>query len=277
MDDTRTESEHCFAPSPFAHVILTNDRGVILDLRHDTFLGLNSMARQIWMHIVEGNTPLETASLLATRYEVEPAQLLADVLKCVQVLHARELLQYCDEGRLAAHSSGETITLSGWEPDEALPLPREIRDIQAWQRPQQREAFATLLRIDELLKQVGLQTLAHALMDVPAHRVASAEDAGLREGMQAVMEASEWLPFHAACLHQYLALAWMLRRRHIHVEMVLGMYTHPFSAHVWLESQGKLLQWQAGMGYSSDVRRVEAMSVIFHTGKLATQAKEQQP
>ena len=112
-------------------------------------------------------------------------------------------------------------------------------------------------------------------MDLPAYKIIRAEDTEVQQIEEVVMEVADWLPFKAACLHQCLALAWMLRRRHMRVEVVLGMYTHPFSAHVWLESDGYIVQWKAGMGYSADFRRIESMSVIFHSGKLTAQAEGQ--
>ncbi|HYU75156.1 MAG TPA: lasso peptide biosynthesis B2 protein [Ktedonobacteraceae bacterium] len=274
--DERNDGSQRFAPTSFAHVILTDEMGVILDLCSDAFLGLSAVARHIWMYVAKGKTPLEVASLLARRYEVEPGRLLPDVLHFIHMMQERGLLACCDEEWPAPPPPVETITLEGWGSDEIVALPLEIRDARQWQVPERREAFSTLQRVDELLKQVGLKTFAHALMDLPAHRMIRAEDADVQQVADVVMEAAEWLPFKAACLHQCLALAWMLRRRHMHVEVVLGMYTHPFSAHVWLESDGHIVQWKAGMGYSADFRRIEAMSVIFHTGMLTAQAEGQQ-
>src|SRR6266487_2350037 len=62
---------------------------------------------------------------------------------------------------------------------------------------ERREAFATLQRVDELVKQVGLQTFAHALMDLPAHRMITAQDAEVQQMADALMEAADWLPFKA--------------------------------------------------------------------------------
>ena len=271
--DERNDGSQLFVPTSFAQVILTDKMGVILDLRSDAFLGLNAVARCIWVYVAEGKTPLEIASLLVHHYEVDSARLLTDVLRFIHTMEERGLLVCCDEGRAASPPPVEAITLEGWRTDEIVALPLEIRDAWQWQEPERREAFATLQRVDELLKQVGLKTFAHALMDLPAHRRIKAEDAEVQQVVKGVMETAEWLPFKAACLHQCLALAWMLRRRHMRIEVVLGMYTHPFSAHVWLESNGCIVQWKAGMGYSADFRRIETMSVIFHSGKLTAQVE----
>ncbi len=275
-NNERNDAAQRFVPTSFAHVILNDEIGVILDLRSDAFLGLSTVARQLWMYVAEGKTPLEITSLLERHYEVEQTRLLTDVLQFIHTMQERGLLERCDERRQGQRLSLETIALERWGSDSIAALPLEIRDAREWQKPERREAFATLQRVDELVKQVGLQTFAHALMDLPAHRMITAQDAEVQQMADALMEAADWLPFKAACLHQCLALAWMLRRRHVHVDVVLGMYTHPFSAHVWLESDGHIVQWKAGMGYSADFRRIEAMSVIFHTGKLTAQAEGQQ-
>lgn len=275
-NDERNDELQCFVPTSFAQFVLTDEMGVILDLRSDAFLGLSAVARRIWAYVAEGKTPLEISSLLVRRYEAESGRLLPDVLHFIHMMQERGLLQSCDEGRPALPQLVETITLEGWGPDEVVALPLEIRDTQPWQESERREAFATLQRVDELLKQVGLKTFAHALMSLSTQRIIRAEDAEVRHIADAVTEVAEWLPFKAACLHQCLALAWMLRRRHMRVEVVLGMYTHPFSAHVWLESDGHIVQWKAGMGYSADFRRIETMSVIFHSGKLTAQVEGQQ-
>jgi len=163
--------------------------GVILDLCSDAFLGLSAVARHIWMYVAKGKTPLEVASLLARRYEVEPGRLLPDVLHFIHMMQERGLLACCDEEWPAPPPPVETITLEGWGSDEIVALPLEIRDAREWQEPERREAFATLQRVDELLKQVGLKMFAHALMALPAHRIIKAEDAEVQLVADAVMEA----------------------------------------------------------------------------------------
>jgi hypothetical protein len=185
-------------------------------------------------------------------------------------MEARGLLERGDEGRPVHYQSTTAITLEGWEPDHVATLPFPATFSRRWQDPAWQESFATLEKVDELLKQVGLNTFARALIRLPAHRTITTGDAEAQRLADAVMEAADWLPFKAACLHQSLALAWMLRRRGMCVDVVIGVYTHPFSAHVWVESDRHIIQWRTGMGYYADFRRIEAMSVIFHTGTLAS-------
>jgi hypothetical protein len=262
-----------FVPTSFAHAILTDEMGVILDLHKDEFLGLSKVARQIWMQLAAGKTPLEIVPILEMQYEAEPALLLADVLQFIHTMEERSLLErYNERGQALDIPSKTIIELPPLHGAAVLPL--AIRAPREWQKPEQQEAFVTLQSVDELIKRVGLNLFASALMDLPVYRNITAEDAVMQRLAHVVTVAADWFPFKVACLHQSLALAWMLRRRDVHVDVVIGMYTHPFSAHVWLESDGYLIQWKAGMGYTADFRRVEAMSVIFHTGTRGSLAKE---
>jgi hypothetical protein len=273
-NDGRNEREQRFVPTPFAHAILDDEIGVILDLRRDEFLGLSKVARHIWVHLVAGKTPEETTSMLALLYEAEPTLLLTDVLQFIHTMEERGLLERCAKGVQALRQPSKTITFEQLSVHNDVALSSKGSAPRMWQKSEQHEAFVTLQRVDDLVKRVGLSTFASALMNLPVHRRITAEDAEVQRLTNAVTETADWLPFNAACLHQSLALAWMLRRRHLHVDVVMGIYTHPFSAHVWLESDGYMVQWRAGMGYTADFRRIEAMTVIFHTGTLTSLAKE---
>jgi uncharacterized membrane-anchored protein len=58
----------------------------------------------------------------------------------------------------------------------------------------------------------------------------------------------------------------MLRHHNILADLVIGAYTHPFSAHAWVECASQVIFWQAGLGSAVGIERVQAMQVLFHSG-----------
>lgn len=68
------------------------------------------------------------------------------------------------------------------------------------------------------------------------------------------------------CLDQCLALCWILRRRQIAAELVIGVYKFPFTAHAWLECGGKIIQWQAGLHDVEGIKALRSMAVILRFG-----------
>lgn len=68
------------------------DETIILDLASGTYFGLDPVGARIWQLIGEGHPLTEVCDRLLTEYDVERAQLEADVLRLIQELLDRGLV-----------------------------------------------------------------------------------------------------------------------------------------------------------------------------------------
>jgi transglutaminase superfamily protein len=128
------------------------------------------------------------------------------------------------------------------------------------------EAYFVLLALALTHRVLGLRQLGSVLESIPADRTASEGDPLLVHLANVVSIAADWQPYRALCLHQCLALCWMLRRRGIAAELVMGVYKFPFSAHVWLECRGNVIHWRSGLSACTGTELLRSMAVIFRTG-----------
>jgi hypothetical protein len=71
---------------------LVDDETVILDLASGMYFGLDGVGKRIWEAVSDGNNLGETATAIASEYEVDEEQAFADVLKFTSDLVERGLL-----------------------------------------------------------------------------------------------------------------------------------------------------------------------------------------
>ena len=70
-----------------------DDEAVLLNVDTGIYFGLNGIATDIWRSLEQGASLNEIVELLLNEYEVEPAQLHADVSDFLTALAARGLLR----------------------------------------------------------------------------------------------------------------------------------------------------------------------------------------
>lgn len=128
------------------------------------------------------------------------------------------------------------------------------------------EAFLSLAALGTALRVFGLRRVARLLERLNAHAIVDASDPRVRHWVALVGAAADLQPFKARCLHQCLALSWILRRRGIAAEVVMGVRKFPFTAHVWLECGGEIIQWRAGMPEGAGPRTVDSLAVVLRIG-----------
>lgn len=68
------------------------DEIVILDLANGTYYGLEAVGARIWGLIGEGKSSGEICKILLEEYEVEQANLVSDVMRLLDDLSARGLI-----------------------------------------------------------------------------------------------------------------------------------------------------------------------------------------
>jgi hypothetical protein len=134
------------------------------------------------------------------------------------------------------------------------------------------EASCALVGAVLAVRLLGLERLGAMLARIPAHETVGPFDSRAREHADALARVARWLPVPPRCLPQCLALCWMLRRRGMAVELVIGVCKFPFTAHAWVESGGAVVEWQAGLGVQSGYSLVDALAVIYRSGMDASAA-----
>jgi len=71
---------------------LVGDETVLLDLESGIYFGVDGVAQRIWESVAEGLSLRETATAIATEFEVEEAQAQADLIAFATDLVDRGLL-----------------------------------------------------------------------------------------------------------------------------------------------------------------------------------------
>lgn len=244
-----------FVASPTTIIASLNQGAVLLDLRQGAFLGLNSSATAFWRLLVDEQNSLEqTALQLATQYHLPVERVLVDLKQWVATLTQQGIL-------FPASQPIPPSEQCAWHGSDDLPL----SGILAWC-----EAWWTLKRVHHFLQCHHMLPLSHHIATLPAQKAAPSRHRVVLRLAHIIRTAASWQPYRAACLHQSLALWWMLRRRRMRADLVIGVYTYPFSGHAWVTSDDHLLFWDAGMLQYPDETFLQAMTIIFHSGEIHT-------
>jgi hypothetical protein len=252
-----------FRPAPLAMTAITSEGVILLDLHTDQFLGLNKTATTMWELLCAGKTVEEVLHFLERTYAAEPGRLRDDLTQFVATMQERRLLEPGDQfPALPAASTSLLHPPCGRKIFHLLPDSRLCAVL---------EAHLVLRWVDRTLQRSGFHALAASLAALPAQRIVTREEHMVQSLISAVSLAAAWQPFKALCLHECLALCYMLRCRHIKADLVVGAYTHPFSAHAWVECAGQIIFWQAGLGSAVGIERVQAMQVLFHSARPLVQ------
>lgn len=232
---------------------------VLLNVHTERFHLLNELSLYLWRALTEEQKTIgEVIDLLADRYPVTRDHLTSDVHVCIeQFLHERLLLPIDDPVRPELRHPFQHAS-----PFSSL---FALLCLRGWKRLPILEAYLTLGFLHHALLHGRFLDLIHHLQALPAHHLATDTTPDVTTLCTCIRRAARLHRFRARCLHQSLALCWMLRKRQIRADLVIGVYTHPFSSHAWVISGDHLLQWRAGMGPYPDQTRLAAMSVIFHS------------
>lgn len=100
-------------------------------------------------------------------------------------------------------------------------------------------ALAGLAFIDSMLHTVGFAWLRRRLLELrPVMDPAHANVATVAIAITTIERAAMYYPRRALCLQRSLLLTWLLRRRGVPVQVVIGCRPIPFYAHAWVELAG---------------------------------------
>lgn len=271
MQGLITPSSH-LVPHPEVVTLAHSTGAILFHLAEDRILALNRSAADLWGMLCQGICLDELATLWQQRtpqaLESRRLQDLEAIL--TSLVNQRYLIQAGDTPE-ETHGAGSILCQAlCWLLHQRWPFASSDWAIRLEARKTQRW-IQQLLRV----RRDGLLLQMRWLAAVPTRRCIGAQDPLLHQLRAAIATTARHLPFRSRCLHQSLALCWLLARRGIESDFVLGAYTHPLSLHAWVESGGQVIQWEAGLGKTPDPMLLAAMSVVMHSRRVRTCLPEQ--
>jgi Transglutaminase-like superfamily/Coenzyme PQQ synthesis protein D (PqqD) len=261
-----------YRSAPHVYAIVYEDQQVILDLHSGVFLGLNEVSTIMWRLLVEREmTPQAVGDAIREQYNVDAAQAHADVETFIEEMQRKQVLLQRNDSYEPGILSRRQLVARYRLVDRLLPLLGILRCIglKRWETLEWVEAWITLRSAAWWLEHRGLHPFVLQLATIPTHRCVGPADGELQRLVTHMISASRWQPFRTACLHQYLALCWMLRRRGVLAHVVIGVELFPFFAHAWLKGGPDAFQhalhWHLGIGQGQSLQRLRSLSIVFST------------
>lgn len=130
------------------------------------------------------------------------------------------------------------------------------------------EAFVVLHRITGSLQGNAFLSLMQKIVALPTHR-SSTDDPRVPRILQAVQDAARIPHAPMTCLHQSLAMCWMLRARGINVHVAIRVQQHPLLAHMIVIEDSHVLSWKPGLVSPTTLEHfLSASRLLFHSGEL---------
>ena len=217
------------------HLAITTNGGVVLDLKHDRLLKLNSVGTEMWTLLSCGMSETQVVDKIAQQYGVDPSRVAEDL---------RALLRRANELGVSPESVSiaeppEQIARKEEEPSSRA-LDQDQRVLNAM--PTTGDLFKAILGLalfDIILSSRTLETLCSVVRSWPVKPLRPVSDAAvIGQVSRAVERAAVWYPKRALCLQRSAVTTCLLRQRGIHAHMVVGVRPMPFLAHAWVEVRG---------------------------------------
>lgn len=227
---TQTSKE---VPAPYfipqhVHLCQTGNQVIFLDLRRDKYLAIGSAERQAMSGQVNGWPAHDDYPDGAARPRNPPGSSEPVIRSLLQL---GLLTSDASAGKQATHPAIESVT----EPlvEEALEQRISIG---------YRHLLKFLLACARARMTLRLRSLEHAVASVRRRKARSLRQApafDLRKNRELVAIFDRLRPFvftaKDACLFDSLALIEFLALHDSHPTWVIGVHTHPFSAHSWVQ------------------------------------------
>jgi hypothetical protein len=223
-------------PEP-SHFAITTDGGVVLDLKHDRLLKLNTVGTEMWTLLSRGMSETQVVEEIAHRYGVDQLRVGADLRALLR--RGEQMGLFPESALIAKPTEPSPLTekkqsLVGGEQDQvalrAVPTSDVVR------------AILGLGLFDIILSCRSLNGLFSVVKSWPVSRLrAAGESTVIRQILRAVEKASVWYPKKALCLQRSAVTTCLLRERGIRASMVVGVRPMPFLAHAWVEVEGRVV------------------------------------
>lgn len=223
---------------PKLHLAISKDGGVIFDPERDRLLKLNSIAVEMWMLLVSGESESQVARHMAARYAVDPGRVLEDLHQLVASaaelgLTPRGVLLAEHAGLPAVHNT--QAAFPWYAQDPAVPRPHPSA-------PSVLFAVVGLALFDFILSFFSMDSLCAFVKAWPVKNQAVKDQPDVIGRLCAAVErACVWYPKKTLCLQRSAVTTCLLRSRGIFARMVLGVRPMPFVAHAWVEAEGSVV------------------------------------
>jgi Transglutaminase-like superfamily/Coenzyme PQQ synthesis protein D (PqqD) len=224
--------EVCFSPA-------TDDGCIILDVRQDSILSLNSTGAFMFAKLAASENGMTRAELLVSIAEefgdVPQTRLEAAVDRLVNQLIERSIIH-----TRIAHGLSRAWTRNNVSAACVFCLKAVINPLL---RMKARAAAALILltSVDVLLKVGGFSTL-HELVKRWKLRQLSLDTTDIIvAGCATVEKACIWHPKEKLCLQRSAVATCLLRSLGVPAEMVIGIHKMPFYGHSWVEVDGTVV------------------------------------
>jgi hypothetical protein len=138
------------------------------------------------------------------------------------------------------------------------------------------QAFMLLHQVDGCIQRHRFLPLIQALMALPVQSAAGTQLQRDRI-IRAVGEMACTFRRPKTCLHQSLAICWMLRARAIPAHVAIRVQQHPLRSHMIVVDGTEVLSWRPGLRTITTLEHFLSASVLlFHSGELATHYRRQE-
>lgn len=225
-------AEVCFSPA-------TDDGCIILDVRQDSILSLNSTGAFMFAKLAASEKGMTQAELLESI-----AGEFADVSRARREAAVESLLNQLSERNIIHTRIAGGPTL-GWIRDEfavaCVFCLKAVVNPLLWMRARTTAALVLLTSVDALLKVGGFNTLYELVKRWKLREVASGSPEMIAGGCATVERACVWHPKQKLCLQKSAVATCLLRSLGVPAEMVIGVHKLPFYGHSWVEVEGKVV------------------------------------
>ena len=153
---------------------------------------------------------------------------------------------------------------------ERLRLPRS-----GWM-PLRLEAMVLLRRVQHFILHNAFLALVHSLMSLPV-ACERTNDSRISKMILAVNEAAQMIRTPATCLHQSLAMCWMLRSHGIAAQVAIRVGQDPLMGHMIVVNGQHVMSWKPGLSSVTTLEHfLSATTLLFHSGELTLHYRQQE-
>ena len=216
-----------------SYFAVTDDGGVVLDLKRDQVLKLNTTAAEIWSLLVAGEPEVQIIAKIAAKYRVEPSRVARDLKDLVARSTALGLrpMSVSTAPPVSASVTPPSFPAIAEKTHESLSTIRVLG------------ALLALALFDFILTFRNLESLCTVVesLAVRSPRSSAPQSKAVDRVLSAVEQASVWYPKKSLCLQRSAVTTCLLRRDGVPAKMAVGIRSMPFLAHAWVEIEGKVV------------------------------------
>jgi hypothetical protein len=221
---------------------ITEDGGVLLDLRNDRLLKLNPSAVEFWNALAAGKSENEIVEETVRGYGADRRQVKEDLCAfqtCISELGLSVPPASTKPDARAVLSSLPAFPWYAGKQDE-----NRVAKYRFWTAC----ALAGLLTFDFVLSVFSMKGLCRLVHRWPTIRKApSNEVQALQRICRSAERASVWYPKKTLCLQRSAVTTCLLRLCGLPAELVIGAQPMPFQAHAWVELRGSVVNDHKGV------------------------------